>query len=412
MHFPGDTLSVTVQSRYLFGAPMGRAVVGWLARMDDALAVGAGHPRHRRLVHRRGRQLVGGDANAARRRQVGEGKDTLDVRGERTLRVPVPAASKGRAANLDRERRRHRRESPERARDARAPSCIRPSSTSPQSRAARATSGRRAVRRPSTWSPCVRPARACPASTVRGTVVRREWHQVRRERDGVSELVGEWVADTVATCAVTTASDAGAVRVHAEGGRRVHRDVHRDRRQGQTRRRRRSGAGPPAATGCRGTTRRSSRWTSFPTRRAIPSATPRRVLFASPFTNAEAWITVEREGIIEQRRIRITSGLDDAQVPDHRSVRAERVRVDSRRARAQRAARAARRSRPSDDSRRLRQSARHARGEAADRHARRRARRNIGPATRRASACRCATRTGRARAAKSRCGRSTKACSR
>src|SRR4029077_308774 len=27
------------------------------------------------------------------------------------------------------------------------------------------------------------------------------------------------------------------------------------------------------------------------------------VLFASPFTNAQAWITVEREGIIEQRRL-------------------------------------------------------------------------------------------------------------
>ncbi len=41
---------------------------------------------------------------------------------------------------------------------------------------------------------------------VAGTVVRREWHQVRRERDGYSELVGEWVSDTVGGCTVTTAT--------------------------------------------------------------------------------------------------------------------------------------------------------------------------------------------------------------
>src|SRR5205823_12949976 len=32
------------------------------------------------------------------------------------------------------------------------------------------------------------------------------------------------------------------------------------------------------------------------------------VLFASPLTGAEAWVTVEREGLIEERRLRIASG--------------------------------------------------------------------------------------------------------
>src|SRR6185503_17941672 len=32
------------------------------------------------------------------------------------------------------------------------------------------------------------------------------------------------------------------------------------------------------------------------------------ILVASPFTDAEAWITVEREGLIEQRRMRLTGG--------------------------------------------------------------------------------------------------------
>ena len=39
------------------------------------------------------------------------------------------------------------------------------------------------------------------------------------------------------------------------------------------------------------------------------------VLFASPFTDAEAWITVEREGLIEQRRLRLTSGSTTLKFP-------------------------------------------------------------------------------------------------
>ncbi|MEP6473280.1 MAG: alpha-2-macroglobulin family protein, partial [Gemmatimonadota bacterium] len=39
------------------------------------------------------------------------------------------------------------------------------------------------------------------------------------------------------------------------------------------------------------------------------------VLLASPFTDAEAWVTVEREGLIEQRRIRITSGTTTLKLP-------------------------------------------------------------------------------------------------
>src|SRR5690606_22625967 len=39
------------------------------------------------------------------------------------------------------------------------------------------------------------------------------------------------------------------------------------------------------------------------------------VLFASPFTDADAWVTVEREGLIEQRRIHITSGSTTIKFP-------------------------------------------------------------------------------------------------
>jgi uncharacterized protein YfaS (alpha-2-macroglobulin family) len=39
------------------------------------------------------------------------------------------------------------------------------------------------------------------------------------------------------------------------------------------------------------------------------------IMFASPFTNADAWITVEREGLIEQRRARITAGATTLKFP-------------------------------------------------------------------------------------------------
>ena len=39
------------------------------------------------------------------------------------------------------------------------------------------------------------------------------------------------------------------------------------------------------------------------------------MLFASPFTNAEAWITVEREGLLQQRRLTITSGTTTLKLP-------------------------------------------------------------------------------------------------
>src|SRR3569623_1676089 len=39
------------------------------------------------------------------------------------------------------------------------------------------------------------------------------------------------------------------------------------------------------------------------------------VLFASPFTGAEAWITVEREGLIEQRRMTLSSGSTTLKFP-------------------------------------------------------------------------------------------------
>ncbi len=68
-----------------------------------------------------------------------------------------------------------------------------------------------------------------PGVRVTGTIVRREWHSVRRDRAGYGELVGEWVSDTVARCAPHDGGRAGVLRLHAAGGRHVHRHLPRGR---------------------------------------------------------------------------------------------------------------------------------------------------------------------------------------
>jgi uncharacterized protein YfaS (alpha-2-macroglobulin family) len=150
--------------------------------------------------------------------------------------------------------------------------------------------------------------------SVRGALVRREWHQVRRETDGYAQLVGEWVSDTVARCAVRTAGQGVPCRfTPPSAGSYVVQF---------------------AAADARGREVTSSfyRWVTGPgwvpwsdesqfKMDVIPDRTryevgdTATVLFASPFTDADAWITVEREGLIEQRRIRMTSGATTLKFP-------------------------------------------------------------------------------------------------
>ncbi len=150
--------------------------------------------------------------------------------------------------------------------------------------------------------------------TVEGVVIRREWHQVRRERAGYAELVGEWVSDTVARCSVTSAADArpcrftppaggsyiASFRAEDAAGRSVNTSLYR------------------WAVG--------SDWVPWndesqfkmdvvPDRSRYAVGDTATVLFASPFTGAEAWITLEREGLIEQRRMRIESGTTTLSIP-------------------------------------------------------------------------------------------------
>jgi uncharacterized protein YfaS (alpha-2-macroglobulin family) len=153
-----------------------------------------------------------------------------------------------------------------------------------------------------------------PGVKVGGTVVRREWHSVRRDREGYGELVGEWVSDTVATCAVTTAAEPVPCRFTPPAGGSYTVTF-----------------GSQDAAG-RAVSTSFYRWTVgkdwvpwndesqfkmdvVPDRTRYTVGDTATVLFASPFTNAEAWITVEREGLLEQRRLTIRSGTTTLKLP-------------------------------------------------------------------------------------------------
>lgn len=149
---------------------------------------------------------------------------------------------------------------------------------------------------------------------VDGVLVRREWHRVQRVRGGTTEMVGEWVADTVSRCTLTTRGETATCAVTPEKGG-AHSLILRSRdRDGQE------------------VVTAFTRWVTGPEwvpwsddnqlkldviadkARYAPGDTA-TIMFASPFTDAEAWITVEREGVISQHRQRLTSGTTTFKLP-------------------------------------------------------------------------------------------------
>jgi uncharacterized protein YfaS (alpha-2-macroglobulin family) len=130
----------------------------------------------------------------------------------------------------------------------------------------------------------------------------------------VSELVGEWVADTVGRCSVVTQTSAvPCAFTPREGGEYTVRLT---------------------ATDPQGRVARTSfsRWSTgegwvpwndetqfkmsvIADKQRYSIGDTATLMFASPFTDAEAWITVEREGLLEQRRMRVTSGSTTLRFP-------------------------------------------------------------------------------------------------
>jgi uncharacterized protein YfaS (alpha-2-macroglobulin family) len=315
-HFAGDALAATVEARYLFGAPMARASVSWFARQRTAWWWDFEIPNTDGFtLGETGwwwEENESGSGNASGQ-VLQSGADTLDGAGRLRLTLVAPAPTKGRPAwttfeatvtDVNRQNV-----------GASASVLVHPAAFYVGAKVEGNEYFWQAAKARTVGVIAVTPeGRRVPGVSIRGTLIRREWHQVRRTREGYAEDVGEWVADTVARCAVTTgAQPAPCTVTPPAGGSYTMRFTATDP------------AGRPAVTSFH-------RWVVgtdwvpwnddskfkmdvVPDKTRYTVGDTATVLFASPFTNAEAWITVEREGVIDQRRLRLTSGTTTLRLP-------------------------------------------------------------------------------------------------
>jgi alpha-2-macroglobulin len=310
--FAGQTVRATVGGRYLFGAPMTRAPVRWSARQRTA------SPWEISIPGTDGYHLgeTGGwnGYDASGMEVLASGIDTLDARGYRELQLELKAPSQGRPAHLTIE-----------ASVADANRQTVSAATTVLVHPADFYLGAKPEGSAYFWSAgtpvrlgviAVRPDGGnVPGVQVRGTVVRREWHRVRRQRGGSGfEEIGEWVTHTVATCQLTTAAQPGACGFTPTSGGAYTVSLTATDAQGRT----------VSTSFTRWTV--GSDWVPWndegkfkmdviPDRQRYSVGDTATVLLAAPFTDAEAWVTVERERVIEQRRIRITSGTTTLRLP-------------------------------------------------------------------------------------------------
>ncbi len=311
--FAGGRLAGAIESRYLFGAPMARAAVAWTARLAPAAGWEAAIP-----------SLAGyhvGETDNWWENQSGQsgtthlatGTDTLDQAGRLAVAVDIPALPNGRPARatLQAVVTDVNRQAIGNA----VSVLVHPADFYLGARPAGSSYFWKAGSPERIAVLAARPSGATVSGVrVEGSIVRREWHRVRRERAGIAEEVGQWVMDTVGACNVTTAAAPVFCTFTPEkGGIYVVSLSARDPQ------------GRQAATSF-------SRWASGSDwvpwndenqfKMDVIADRPRysvgdtaTVLFASPFTGTEAWITVEREGLIEQRRLRLTSGSTTLKFP-------------------------------------------------------------------------------------------------
>ncbi|HEY9480008.1 MAG TPA: Ig-like domain-containing protein, partial [Gemmatimonadaceae bacterium] len=310
--FPGDSTEARLQARYLFGAPMSRAALTWQARATTVSTASLEIPgTDGYFIGESGWWWEDDESGGVR--VVASGVDTLDARGELSLGVRLPEPVKGRAAlvtisaavqDVNRQ-----------VAGAQASVTVHPASyyvaAKPLGEKFFWTEGEKRE----IGVIAVRPGgERVSGVKVSGTVARREWHQVHRERDGVAETVGEWVIDTVSRCVITTGAQPVACSVTPPaGGMYVVTFRARDEKG-------------------RETVTELYRWATgkewvpwndesrfkvdvIPNKTRYSVGDTATVLFASPFTDAEAWITVEREGLIEQRRMKLESGSTTLRFP-------------------------------------------------------------------------------------------------
>lgn len=309
---PGDIVSANVQARYLFGAPMARAVAEWRAVQTPISPWAFEIPGTDGFTIGESDRWWEGESDAGPR-VIASGVDTLDAAGARQVRVAAENIASGRASRLaiistvtDVNRQTV---------SASAAFTIHPASFYIGVRPLGDRFFWRAGEQERVGVIAVRPTgERVNGVQVSGTIVRREWHQVRRERNGISEVVGEWVSDTVGHCSVTTSSQpVPCAFTPPSGGTYILTFTAID------------AAGRRAATSI-------YRWASgrgwvpwsdetrfvmdvIPDRARYDVGDTATVMLASPFTDAEAWLTVEREGILEQRRFRLLDGSTTVRIP-------------------------------------------------------------------------------------------------
>jgi uncharacterized protein YfaS (alpha-2-macroglobulin family) len=311
---PGDSVSTTVEARYLFGAPMGRAAVRWTLRQQPGFVGGTDIPgAEGYYMTETGWWYEELGDQPPPVRIASSGIDTLDARGRLSLRLELGETERGRPsrATIEATVTDVNRQTV----SASTSLIVHPADfylgAKPEGSEYFWTEGRPV----SVQVIAARPSgERVTGVQVAGTVVRREWHQVRREREGYGELVGEWVSDTVGGCTVTTAATPALCRfTPSAGGTYIVSFRAAD------------AAGREVVTSF-------YRWATgkdwvpwndesqfkmdvIPDRTRYSVGDTATVLFASPFTGAEAWVTVEREGLIEQRRMRIESGTTTLRLP-------------------------------------------------------------------------------------------------
>lgn len=312
---PGERLGVGVRARYLFGAPMAGAAFNWEARRTPLAPWELELPGLAEwTVGRNVWRWYDEDAPMEGYGLIASGIDTLDATGARTITVTLPTETSGATSRVtvagavtDVNRQVVGTVLTSLAHPASFYVAVRPANTGWFWREAQAESiSVRTVRPDGT---------AAPGVTVRGTLLRREWHQVRRERAGAAQLVGEWVTDTVQRCTVRTDSAGmGGCTLTPTGG-----GVHEVEFAAEDE------VGRAVATSF-------SRWVSgrgfvpwsdetqfkmelLADRERYSPGDTATILIAAPFTDVEAWLTVERERVLETRRIRLADGAMTVRVP-------------------------------------------------------------------------------------------------
>lgn len=303
----GDTVPMSITARYLFGAPMSGAQVRWIVQHRTL------YPWEVEIPNTSGWEIGSYDWENYQEEQTrvdAEHVDKLDARGALDISVPLPSASTGSplqvgvlAVVTDANRQTVTAGSSVQVHPASFYIGVKPRGTEYFWRAGTPVEVDVIAVRPT--------GERVNGADVHAAIVRREWHNVRRMRNGeISDVTG-WVSDTVATCRVTTP---GLCTFTPEEGGSYNVEFSARDERGRVARTTmyRWAAGPGFVP-----------WRDDAALRVDIIADKERysvgdtatLLIASPFTNVEAWFTLERETVMESRRIRLTEGATTIKVP-------------------------------------------------------------------------------------------------